>query len=170
MTKGYEKLLASCQSYVAPLSCHYILSMPARLSELLYLPMPELPTSSQKSDSIQIGSNTSNQFSTDDSEDMIISGGKWEDEEERRFFEDVQDLKDFVPKSVLGLDDVETTKEIDAKDRTEEEDKTDIRKLEEELERLAEGHVEPSSLSVEDEDDEEDGYAFKVTRHFYMRF
>ena len=75
---------------------HYILSKPARLSELLYLPMPELPTSSQKSDSIQIGSNTSNQYSNDDSDDMIISGGKWEDEEERRFFEDIQDLKWFT--------------------------------------------------------------------------
>ena len=28
---------------------------------------------------------------------------KWEDEEERRFFEDIQDLRDFVPKSVLGF-------------------------------------------------------------------
>lgn len=42
MTKGYEKLLASCQS----------------LSELLYLPLPSLPTMSQKSDSIQIGANS----------------------------------------------------------------------------------------------------------------
>lgn len=157
MTKSYEKLLASCQSYVASIGYHCILSKPARLSELLYLPMPELPTSSQKSDSIQIGSNTSNQFSNDDSEDMIISGGKWEDEEERRFFEDIQDLKDFVPRSVLGLDDVETTKGADIQDRTEEEDKTDIRKLEEELERLTEGNLEPSSPSIEDEQDEEDG-------------
>ncbi|KAF9051213.1 transcription factor [Hymenopellis radicata] len=142
MTKGYEKLLASCQS----------------LSELLYLPMPILPTSSQKSDSIQIGSNTSNQFSSDDSDDMNISGGKWEDEEERRFFEDVQDLKDFVPKSVLGLDDADAneTQEIDAKDR-EAEDKEDIRKLEEELEKLAEGNLNASTGEDGDPESEDDG-------------
>ncbi len=35
---------------------------------------------------------------------MIVVGGKWEDEEERRYYEDVQDLKDYVPSSVLGID------------------------------------------------------------------
>ncbi|KAG1770609.1 hypothetical protein EV702DRAFT_1202376 [Suillus placidus] len=75
MTKGYEKLLASCQT----------------LSELLYLPMPSLPTVSQKSDSIQIGANA---ISGDDEDPLANSGGKWEDEEECRFFEDIQDLKD----------------------------------------------------------------------------
>ncbi|KAG1777245.1 hypothetical protein EV702DRAFT_1197573 [Suillus placidus] len=75
MTKGYEKLLASCQT----------------LSELLYLPMPSLPTVSQKSDSIQIRANA---ILGDDEDPLANSGGKWEDEEERRFFEDIQDLKD----------------------------------------------------------------------------
>ncbi|KAG1890392.1 ARM repeat-containing protein [Suillus subluteus] len=63
MTKGYEKLLASCQT----------------LSELLYLPMPSLPTVSQKSDSIQIGGNA---VSGDEEDPLVTSGGKWEDEEE----------------------------------------------------------------------------------------
>ncbi|KAF9227255.1 ARM repeat-containing protein [Gyrodon lividus] len=123
MTKGYEKLLASCQT----------------LSELLYLPMPSLPTASQKSDSIQIGSNASGILG-EESEDMLsMSGGKWEDEEERKFFEDIQDLKDFVPKSVLGIESegkgdkgAEEEKEKIEKERAEAQAK----KLEEELEGL----------------------------------
>ncbi|KAG2043577.1 ARM repeat-containing protein [Suillus americanus] len=120
MTKGYEKLLASCQT----------------LSELLYLPMPSLPTVSQKSDSIQIGGNA---VSGDDEDPLANSGGKWEDEEERRFFEDIQDLKDFVPKSVLGIE----SDEKEDNDVTEEREKAEkekadaeAKKLEEELEGL----------------------------------
>ncbi|KAJ7076399.1 armadillo-type protein [Mycena belliarum] len=130
MTKGYEKLLASCQS----------------LSELLYLPLPSLPTNSQKSDSILIGSNRSNNLGGDDADEVMGSGGKWEDEEERRFFEDVQDLKDFVPRGVLGIDEVDG-KEADSdsegereKERIEKE-KEEVRKLEEELEHLGETGV-----------------------------
>ncbi|KAG2150468.1 ARM repeat-containing protein [Suillus clintonianus] len=120
MTKGYEKLLASCQT----------------LSELLYLPMPSLPTVSQKSDSIQIGANA---ISGDEEDPLAISGGKWEDEEERRFFEDIQDLKDFVPKSVLGIE----SEEKEDQEATEEREKAEkekadaeAKKLEEELEGL----------------------------------
>ncbi|KAJ7647234.1 transcription factor [Roridomyces roridus] len=119
MTKGYEKLLASCQS----------------LSELLYLPLPSLPTNSQKSDSILIGSNHSNNLGAD-TDEITTSGGKWEDEEERRFFEDVQDLKDFVPRGVLGIDDADV-KESD-------KEKEEVRKLEEELENLGENGIPES--------------------------
>ncbi|KAJ6587022.1 transcription factor [Mycena vulgaris] len=139
MTKGYEKLLASCQS----------------LSELLYLPLPSLPTNSQKSDSILIGSNRSNHLAGEDTDEVMGSGGKWEDEEERRFFEDVQDLKDFVPRGVLGIDEMEG-KESDSdpegekeKERIEKE-KEEVRKLEEELERLGEDETsEQSNLGEE---------------------
>ncbi|KAG2148518.1 ARM repeat-containing protein [Suillus cothurnatus] len=120
MTKGYEKLLASCQT----------------LSELLYLPMPSLPTASQKSDSIQIGGNA---VSGDEEDPLVISGGKWEDEEERRFFEDIQDLKDFVPKSVLGIESDEKEDNEAAEEREKaEKEKADAeaKKLEEELEGL----------------------------------
>lgn len=120
MTKGYEKLLASCQT----------------LSELLYLPMPSLPTASQKSDSIQIGANA---VSGDEEDPLAHSGGKWEDEEERRFFEDIQDLKDFVPKSVLGIEsDEKEDKEVTEERERAEKEKADAeaRKLEEELEGL----------------------------------
>ncbi|RDB25023.1 Regulator of nonsense transcripts UPF2 [Hypsizygus marmoreus] len=121
MTKGYEKLLTSCQS----------------LSEQLYLPLPSLPTISQKSDSILIGSNSSIQ--ADDADEIVTTGGKWEDEEERRFFEDVQDLKDFVPSSVLGIDEATEEEGEDEKAREQERidrEKEEMKKLEEELEKL----------------------------------
>ncbi|KZP18693.1 ARM repeat-containing protein [Athelia psychrophila] len=126
MTKSYEKLLASCNA----------------LSELLYLQLPSLPTMSQKTDSILIGANSSN-INGEDDEMLITSGGKWEDEEEKRFYEDIQDLKDFVPKSVLGIDENETNQvepeqtQVEENERIEKEKaQEEVRKLEEELEGL----------------------------------
>ncbi|KAG5651203.1 hypothetical protein H0H81_009512 [Sphagnurus paluster] len=152
MTKSYEKLLASCQS----------------LSEQLYLPLPSLPTISQKSDSILIGSNNADRL--DETDEILTSGGKWEDEEERRFFEDVQDLKDFVPSSILGIDDAEDegeeSKEAE-KERIDKE-KEEVRKLEEELQNLGQGATpEPNSNHVSnasaDDDDDDDERVFTRT-------
>ncbi|THU82421.1 hypothetical protein K435DRAFT_449258 [Dendrothele bispora CBS 962.96] len=89
MTKGYEKLLASCQ----------------QLSELLYLSLPSLPNNARKTDSIQTG--VSSSTGSGDLDEIYTPGGKWEDEEERKFYEEVQDLKEFVPKSVLGIEEGE---------------------------------------------------------------
>jgi regulator of nonsense transcripts 2 len=149
MTKGYEKLLASCQT----------------LSELLYLPLPSLPTSSQKTDSILIGTNNTSHLG-DDTDEILTSGGKWEDEEERRFFEDIQDLKDFVPKSVLGLEsEVEGDGEKDKDEEFEKIEKErvaeEVRKLEEELEGLklsegGNGHAVGSATVSETEDANDD--------------
>ncbi|OAX42276.1 ARM repeat-containing protein [Rhizopogon vinicolor AM-OR11-026] len=146
MTKGYEKLLASCQT----------------LSELLYLPMPSLPTESQKSDSIQIGGNA---ISGDDEDALAASGGKWEDEEERRFFEDIQDLRDFVPKSVLGIENEEKEdKEVTEEREKVEKEKADAeaKKLEKELEDLKldgdqVNESRDSTTEVEEHDEELDG-------------
>ncbi|KAG6375457.1 ARM repeat-containing protein [Boletus reticuloceps] len=149
MTKGYEKLLASCQT----------------LSELLYLPMPALPTASQKSDSIQIGSHPGG-ILADDSEDISLASGKWEDEEERKFFEDIQDLKDFVPKSVLGIESEERTdKATDEEREKAEKEKAEVeaKKLEQELERLtANGEIRTNGNhhpgdGPDSPNDEEDG-------------
>ncbi|KIJ67888.1 hypothetical protein HYDPIDRAFT_147949 [Hydnomerulius pinastri MD-312] len=155
MTKGYEKLLASCQT----------------LSELLYLPMPSLPTASQKSDSIQIGTNVGGILG-DDSEDILsTSGGKWEDEEERKFYEDIQDLKDFVPKSVLGIESEEKgDKEVDEEMEKAEKEKAEAeaKRLEEELEGLkANGDTHTNGFThhtVRSESaDEEGGGAITLT-------
>ena len=145
---------------------------PPSLSELLYLPMPSLPTTSQKTDSILIGANNANHLGEED-DTLHIEGGKWEDEEEKRFFEDVQDLKDFVPKSVLGVeneegvegDKQETEGEARQKERLERE-KEEIKKLEEELEglKLSEGKdgvangdvANKTETEVEESKDEDD--------------
>lgn len=138
MTKGYERLLANCQS----------------LSELLFLPLPSLPTTSQKSDSILIGSNNSN-LNPNEEEEGNASASKWEDDEERKFFEDIQDLKDYVPSSVLGLEgaDSESLQDRD-QDREKEREREEIRKLAEELEKLGtRSTTEDSHLAEEAEAD-----------------
>jgi len=109
-----------------------------RLSELLYLPLPSLPTDSQKYDSILIGANDGGRAGEESDDVMLISGGKWEDEEERKFFEDVQDLKDFVPASVLGIEGDEGKKKNDKEREDAETERAaeEAKKLQEELDVL----------------------------------
>jgi regulator of nonsense transcripts 2 len=138
-----------------------------RLSELLYLPMPTLPTSSSTGNSIQIGTNTGGLLS-DDAEEAAFAalGGKWEDEEERRFFEDIQDLREIVPKSILGIEDakdiVKECHESDAEAKKNAEDE-EVKKLQEELAGL---EAQDGTLRVngevdsqEIEEEEDDRYA-----------
>lgn len=137
--------------------------------------MPSLPTQTLKTDSIQLSSASGNH---DAHEELYVSGGKWEDEEERKFFEDLQDLRDFVPKSLLGLDEkgekatgdedgntsesAQAEKEREKLEREREEE--DVRKIEEELRKLKireeKGGVEdenvhhvPNGIVVDDEDE-----------------
>jgi regulator of nonsense transcripts 2 len=123
-----------------------------RLSELLYLPLPKLPTSTQKSDSIQIGSNQGSLLA--ESDESLPPGSKWVDEEERKFYEDIPDLKDFVPASVLGLNEstqADGNSKRDEEDKEKEErEKEEIRKLEEELKNLSVDGAELSQLETED--------------------
>ncbi|GAW05433.1 ARM repeat-containing protein [Lentinula edodes] len=136
MTKGYEKLLANCQ----------------QLSELLCLPLPDLPNNARKTDSLQIGVSSSNNPGGEESDEIYTTGGKWEDDEERKFFEEVQDLKDFVPKSVLGLDDADKATDDDSEKAIEQE--KELRKLDEELQRLGgEDGISENTHSMDEEDD-----------------
>lgn len=122
-----------------------------RLSELLYLALPTLPTTSQKSDSILISNST---YVNGDSDDTTNTSSKWEDEEERRFYEDIQDLKDFVPSSVIGIElaEVDATENKETEKERAEKEKEEVRKLEEELEKLNDGN----SLKKDEEPDEEE--------------
>ena len=113
------------------------------MSELLYFPLPLLPTASQRSESIQIGSTHGSLYN--DSEEMIVVGGKWEDEEERRYYEDVQDLKDYVPSSVLGIDISIGATEVCSKDVDQERIQEETRQLEEEFHNLQKDHSEGMS-------------------------
>ena len=88
----------------------------------------------------------------------MASGGKWEDEEEKRFFEDIQDLKDFVPASVLGVEGACETGADDTKEFEQERlerEKEEVRKLEEELEKLG-GKSDDSPIRSKLEDQEDD--------------
>ncbi|PVF99373.1 ARM repeat-containing protein [Serendipita vermifera] len=116
MTRSYEKLLANCQT----------------LSELLNTAMPTLPTAAYKSDSI--GLSTGERQRGDDFDNMGVgSGSQWEDEEERKFYEDIIDLKDWVPRSFLNIQDGETESATQEQVDTETSD----------IDRLMEGTDEP---------------------------
>lgn len=83
MTKNYEKLLQNCQT----------------LSELLNQPMPHLPAAASKADTI--GLSTGERIRSDEVE--MGRSSQFEDEEDRKFYEDLMDLKDWVPRSFLNV-------------------------------------------------------------------
>lgn len=122
------------------------------LSDLLLLPMPHLPTVAEQTSSIGLADGSNNR---NGDMDEVTAVGKWEDEEERRFYEDVPDLKDFVPKSVLGIDHApsdnpsfsrnENVTQEESRKRLEE---NDLLRLESEMEHLK---VESSGANDEDE-------------------
>jgi regulator of nonsense transcripts 2 len=124
--------------------------------------MPTLPTSSSTGNSIQIGTNTG-AFSSDDAEEAAFAalGGKWEDEEERRFFEDIQDLREIVPKSILGIEDSkdrDVVKELDESDAEAKKSAEDeeVKRLQEELAGLeARGALRVNGKADLQEDSEE---------------
>jgi len=178
MTKSYEKLLASSQTYVLRMYIYITFALKeltTRLSELLYLPMPSLPSSSSTGNSIQIGTNTGALLS-DDAEEAAFAalGGKWEDEEERRFFEDIQDLREIVPKSILGIeaskDVLKDVDESDAEAKKNAEDE-EVKRLQEELAGLeapdgafrVNGKADLQEVAEEEEDD---GYGILLLASF----
>jgi regulator of nonsense transcripts 2 len=126
--------------------------------------MPTLPTSSSTGNSIQIGTSTGALLS-DDAEEAAFAalGGKWEDEEERRFFEDIQDLREIVPKSILGIEDGKDVKGLDENDAEAKKNAEDeeVRRLEEELAGLeasdgapqVNGKTDSQEEAVEEQDD-----------------
>ncbi|WWC72867.1 uncharacterized protein I206_106831 [Kwoniella pini CBS 10737] len=71
------------------------------LAELLGLTAPTLPTAASLGKSgLQIVE-TASSFTV--REDGPIAGGIWDDEEERRFYEELVDLKEVVPSGLLGI-------------------------------------------------------------------
>lgn len=107
-----------------------------------------------------IGSNTGKGLGEDGELLLSAAGGQWEDEEERRFFEDIQDLRDYVPKSMLGLEEGDDKTSPDEEEkRTEEDLKLDIKKLDEELagleNKVANGATEEAGVDGDASDDED---------------
>lgn len=85
MTRAVERLTTGVQT----------------LADLLNLTPPTLPTAASLSKSgLQIVESTSS-FTVRD--DGPIAGGIWDDEEEQKFYQDLIDLKEVVPASLLGI-------------------------------------------------------------------
>ncbi|TIB93465.1 ARM repeat-containing protein [Wallemia mellicola] len=94
LTKVYEKLLNSTQT----------------LSELLHIAMPELPKEQSKGLGGLVVADGSTAFNRE-TEEYDSTIGKWEDEESKNFYEDVLDLADIVPPSVLASVNAKTSEQ-----------------------------------------------------------
>lgn len=81
-----------------------------RLAELLNLEAPTLPTAASLSKSSLQIVETGSAFTR--GEDLVASGGIYDDEEERKFYEDVLDLAEDVPGTLLGLSNKEKVEEM----------------------------------------------------------
>lgn len=123
-----------------------------RLADLLHLPAPVFPTlTSSKGTSSVLVLDNNNPFSRG-IEDIPL-GGMWEDDEQRRFYEDVPDLAELVPAGLLGVE-----KKEEEKAAVEEQGQGDKEKLEEEkkeremmeaVQRELEGFEKGGSAGVE---------------------
>ena len=135
MTRAVERLTAGVQV----------------LADLLELSPPVLPTAASLSKSgLQI---VEGQSSFTVREDGMLAGGIWDDEEEMRFYEEILDLKQVVPASLLGLKEAQVA-EGDGKDAGEAVDAEAKRKQDEEdikrqLEELAIEKPEPEAEATE---------------------
>ncbi|KAL7411066.1 armadillo-type protein [Mrakia frigida] len=141
MTKEVERLMAGMMS----------------LADLLHLPAPVFPalaTSKGNSSVLVLDNSSSNPFAR--ALDDIPVGGMWEDEEERKFYEDIVDLSEFVPGGILGVkekteDEKEKDKAVEAgaeQERKEREEK-EADDIQRQLESLEEG-TEVVPVSVEE--------------------
>jgi regulator of nonsense transcripts 2 len=62
--------------------------------------MPHLPVNTAKGDTIGLSSGNANRGLGAEENTYLGRGSQWEDEEERKFYENLTDLKDLLPKSV----------------------------------------------------------------------
>jgi regulator of nonsense transcripts 2 len=119
MTRAVERLTTGVQS----------------LADLLSLSPPILPTAASLSKSgLQIVESGSS-FQVKD--DGSLLGGIWDDEEERNFYEELVDLKEVVPASLLGIKEKKEIKigeGVSGSTETETEDREGEGKAEEEVE------------------------------------
>jgi regulator of nonsense transcripts 2 len=125
MTKVVEKLTTGVQG----------------LADLLSLPPPVLPTAANLSKGgLQIVDSASS-FQVRD--DGPVPGGIWDDEEEKRFYEELVDLKEHVPSSLLGIKEskakaegVEGEGNVQESEGSEEKTKIQAENLHKELEAM----------------------------------
>lgn len=97
--------------------------------------MPKLPTAAQQSSSILLLDGSTSRMN--DGNDDALIGGKWEDEEERKFYEDITDLRDFIPKSLLGIEEGKSGTATRDEQSLKAEEEAEVKKLEEKMESMA---------------------------------
>lgn len=150
-SKAYEKLLNHTQT----------------LSDALDIDMPDLPTDETASKQSIVSANTGNMFN-DGKENM--GNGIWEDEDARKFYEDLPDLRILVPDVFLDSQQASATKSDDNDAATKEQDETagnsnisspnlneqEAVEEEEEEEKENEDNVEGEEEQQADEGEEED--------------
>jgi regulator of nonsense transcripts 2 len=114
------------------------------LADLLHLPAPVFPTlatSKGNSSVLVLDNSSSNPFAR--ALDDIPVGGMWEDEEERKFYEDIVDLSEFVPGGILGVkqktDDKDKVAEEGAEQERKEREERDADDVKRQLESLEDG-------------------------------
>lgn len=108
------------------LSNHLLLTEIFRLSEILLLPLPNLPSLTSTSTTSIVTTGTTS-FAA--GEEIGGPGSLWLDEEDRDFYEELRELRGEVPSSILGLPaEKEVEKEVDseAEKPAEEEIETEI--------------------------------------------
>lgn len=85
------------------------------LSDLVGVPMPTLSDASkQAGNSLGVNLDSKSSLKGERSDEAFASGkSPWEDEDTRRFYEDLVDLRDMIPPSLLGT--IQTTDDAQAK-------------------------------------------------------
>lgn len=127
------------------------------LSELLYLPMPTLPTASQKSESVLMLSTGTGL--NQEEETILPTTSKWMDEEERKHFEEILDLRDYVPLVVLsdkGVPRTPSLEPVKPVPLSKESEDAVLRELEREIESLKLHETEAIPNGTTEKDDDED--------------
>jgi regulator of nonsense transcripts 2 len=136
MTKVVEKLTTGVQG----------------LADLLGLPSPVLPTAANLAKGgLQIVDSASS-FQVRD--DGPVPGGIWDDEEEKRFYEELVDLKEHVPSGLLGIKPTKAKTEGEAAEgevngngqgtEAEEKNKAQAENLARELEEMLLAESDPT--------------------------
>ena len=148
MTKAVERLTTGVQT----------------LADLLGQQAPTLPTAASLSKSgLQIVESQSSFTVRDEGE----GGGIWDDDEERRFYEDLLDLKQVVPASLLGIKEKSHDQETSAaaEEEKRKKDEEDIRRqleqmdLQDESGNQANGHDDTVEMSRRESTGSEDAIA-----------
>ncbi|KAG0740844.1 hypothetical protein G6F23_008004 [Rhizopus arrhizus] len=124
-TKAYEKFLGHTQT----------------LADALALDMPDLPEDEAANKQSSMVSNSGNAFQQDGKESSNVgSQGMWEDEDARKFYEDLPDLRILVPDVFLENQTVKKDEEEQEKEQQPEEEEIieneDVDPLEEAIENV----------------------------------